>query len=78
MFIHKTIITTAFAALSYSEMASMIPVSGSAYTYAYATMGEVILSLFLVYLLNLFFLYLTAYPLHLIVCRLDNWLGFGS
>ncbi|KAI9249240.1 amino acid permease-domain-containing protein [Phascolomyces articulosus] len=31
---------SAFAALSYSEMASMIPVSGSAYTYAYATMGE--------------------------------------
>jgi APA family basic amino acid/polyamine antiporter len=31
----------AFAALSYSEMASMIPVAGSAYTYAYATMGEV-------------------------------------
>ncbi|KAG9293236.1 hypothetical protein G9A89_010607 [Geosiphon pyriformis] len=29
-----------FAALSYSEMASMIPVAGSAYTYAYATMGE--------------------------------------
>ncbi|ORZ00886.1 amino acid permease-domain-containing protein [Syncephalastrum racemosum] len=33
-------IAAAFAALSYSEMASMIPVSGSAYTYAYATMGE--------------------------------------
>ncbi|KAI8141508.1 amino acid permease-domain-containing protein [Fennellomyces sp. T-0311] len=31
-----------FAALSYSELASMIPVSGSAYTYAYATMGEFI------------------------------------
>ncbi|KAK9764098.1 hypothetical protein K7432_008691 [Basidiobolus ranarum] len=30
------------AALSYSEMACMIPVSGSAYTYAYATMGELI------------------------------------
>ncbi|KAG2227998.1 hypothetical protein INT45_012022 [Circinella minor] len=30
----------AFASLSYSELASMIPVSGSAYTYAYATMGE--------------------------------------
>ncbi|KAI8993162.1 amino acid permease-domain-containing protein [Pilobolus umbonatus] len=30
----------ALAALSYSELASMIPVSGSAYTYAYATMGE--------------------------------------
>ena len=29
-----------FAALCYSELASMIPISGSAYTYAYATMGE--------------------------------------
>lgn len=37
----------AFAALSYSEMASMIPVSGSAYTYTYATMGEVCRVLFL-------------------------------
>lgn len=30
------------AALCYSEMASMIPVSGSAYTYTYATMGELV------------------------------------
>jgi APA family basic amino acid/polyamine antiporter len=30
----------AVAALCYAEMASMIPVSGSAYTYTYATMGE--------------------------------------
>jgi len=29
-----------FAALCYSEMASMVPVAGSAYTYAYATLGE--------------------------------------
>lgn len=29
-----------FAALCYSEFASMAPVAGSAYTYAYATMGE--------------------------------------
>jgi APA family basic amino acid/polyamine antiporter len=30
-----------FAALCYAELASMIPVSGSAYTYAYATLGEI-------------------------------------
>src|SRR4051812_2595785 len=30
----------AFAGMCYSELASMIPVAGSAYTYAYATMGE--------------------------------------
>ena len=31
-----------FAALCYSELASMVPVSGSAYTYTYATMGELL------------------------------------
>jgi APA family basic amino acid/polyamine antiporter len=30
----------AFAGMCYSEFATMIPISGSAYTYAYATMGE--------------------------------------
>ena len=30
-----------FSALSYAELASSIPVSGSAYTYSYATLGEV-------------------------------------
>jgi APA family basic amino acid/polyamine antiporter len=32
----------AFAGMCYSELAGMIPVAGSAYTYAYATMGEFI------------------------------------
>src|SRR3954465_13264797 len=31
----------AFAGLCYAELASMIPVAGSAYTYAYATAGEI-------------------------------------
>jgi APA family basic amino acid/polyamine antiporter len=31
-----------FAGLCYSELSSMIPVAGSAYTYAYATMGELV------------------------------------
>jgi APA family basic amino acid/polyamine antiporter len=35
-------VTCAFSALSYSELASSIPVSGSAYTYAYATLGEMV------------------------------------
>src|SRR3981189_2450370 len=30
-----------FAALCYAELASMIPVAGSAYTYAYAALGEI-------------------------------------
>ena len=35
-------IACGFAALCYAELASMIPVSGSAYTYWYATLGEII------------------------------------
>ncbi len=35
-------ITCAFSALSYAELASAIPVSGSAYTYTYATLGELV------------------------------------
>jgi APA family basic amino acid/polyamine antiporter len=35
-------IVCAFTALCYAELASMIPIAGSAYTYTYATMGELI------------------------------------
>jgi APA family basic amino acid/polyamine antiporter len=34
-------LTCGFAALCYAELASMIPIAGSAYTYAYATLGEI-------------------------------------
>jgi APA family basic amino acid/polyamine antiporter len=34
-------IACSFAALCYAELASMIPVAGSAYTYAHATLGEI-------------------------------------
>src|SRR5262245_18680146 len=33
---------SAFAGLCYAELASMIPIAGSAYTYTYATMGELL------------------------------------
>jgi len=35
-----TAVACGFTAFCYAELASMIPVSGSAYTYAYATLGE--------------------------------------
>src|SRR5687768_229807 len=35
-------VTCAFAALCYAEMSAMIPVAGSAYTFSYATLGEML------------------------------------
>ena len=35
-------LTCAFAGLCYAEFASIIPIAGSAYTYGYATLGELV------------------------------------
>jgi len=37
-----TAVACAFAALCYTELATLVPISGSAYTYSYATFGELI------------------------------------
>src|SRR5216110_433036 len=40
-FVIKAIVC-AFSALCYAEFAAMVPVAGSAYTYSYATLGELV------------------------------------
>src|SRR5215470_4611928 len=37
-----TAIACGFCALCYAEFASLVPIAGSAYTYSYATMGEIV------------------------------------
>ena len=35
-------VTCTFSALSYAELSSSVPISGSAYTFSYATLGELV------------------------------------
>src|SRR5512136_2936059 len=37
-----TALACGFAALCYAEFASMVPIAGSAYTYAYSSLGEIV------------------------------------
>ena len=50
--------TSIFAALSYCELASIIPIAGSTYTYAYVTIGEIIGKSFFLLMTSICYLFI--------------------